>query len=270
MIGFLIAAYFMVNRPTHLRNWQPELAVWPVAQFNHDNTVTIKGIRDWQFGETEVTKSDYIDRTYPLDDVQRVWFIVEPFGDWDGIAHTMLSFEFTSQPPVVISLEARKEIGENYSATKGLFNQYELLYMWGTERDFLGRRAVLLQNHLYMYPLQISPQGRVALFRDLLDQTNSHRQQPSFYNTLTANCTNVLAYSANRVKPGTIPRFAKARYLTGHSEELLYDRGLIPSDLPFTDIQAQYEITELVKQHHTDPNFSTIIRQTSIPDQYGK
>ena len=36
-----------------------------------------------------------------------------------AIAHTILSFDFADSPPVAISIETRKQIGETYSALLG-------------------------------------------------------------------------------------------------------------------------------------------------------
>ena len=55
-----------------------------------------------------------------------MYYIVEPFGDWEGAAHTFFSFEFEDNQFVSISVEIRKEQGEDFSALKGLFKQYEL------------------------------------------------------------------------------------------------------------------------------------------------
>ena len=59
----------------------------------------------------------------------------------NSIAHTMLSFGFEDGAPVCFSIETRNEIGEEYSALRGLFKNYELVYAGGDERDLVGLRT---------------------------------------------------------------------------------------------------------------------------------
>ena len=49
----------------------------------------------------------------------------------------MMSFGFQEKDFVAFSIETRKEIGEEYSTTKGFFKQYELIYIAGDERDLI-------------------------------------------------------------------------------------------------------------------------------------
>ena len=52
-----------------------------------------------------------------------------------NIAHTMVSFGFSGSDYICFSIETRKEKGEGYSAIKGLFRQFELVYVAADERD---------------------------------------------------------------------------------------------------------------------------------------
>ena len=47
------------------------------------------------------------------------------------MAHTYFVFDFEDQPPVAISVEARRERGESYDVVRGMFNEFELIYIWG-------------------------------------------------------------------------------------------------------------------------------------------
>lgn len=83
--------------------------------------------------------------------LERVWFVEEPFTiapfySFEGVAHTYFVFDFQDQQPVAVSVESRRERGEGYDSIHGLFNEYELMYIWGTERDFTGRRAEVVRQ----------------------------------------------------------------------------------------------------------------------------
>ncbi len=267
ILGGLVAALlifvFMIlmRQPSANRDWKIDVAVWPEVIIDGDQ-FTINNIRDWRYNHQTVVSTDYVNRTYQTSDLKQVWFLVEPFGSWDGIAHTFFSFEFHSAPPLVFSVEARMEEGEEYSALRGLFNEYELYYSWGTEEDHFTRRVISSGNELYLYPLQISEVGGQQLLQNLLIATQRLAEQPEFYNTLTSNCTNNLARYGNQIKSGLIPHFHYARYMTGYSDELLYKLGLIPRTFPFSEVMVKYRITDLVEEHQGFENFSDQIRES--------
>ena len=51
------------------------------------------------------------------------------------IAHPIVSFDFGDEGRVAISVETRKQVGESYSAIRGFFRYYELIYTIADERD---------------------------------------------------------------------------------------------------------------------------------------
>lgn len=237
-----------------------------LEDFSHDsgisiqeNIITLTNVRDWRYLDQEILSKNLIDRQINLDSLEKVWFVVEPFGKWDGIAHTFFIFDFTNQDPISFSIEARREIGEEYSPILGMLNQYELGYFWGQETDFLIRRATYLDHDLYMYPLQISNQSAKKLLITLAHETNKINQKPKYYNTLTSNCTNTLANIVNQIEPGIVP-WHPARLLTGYADDYLYSLGLIPTDEDFVSITSRHYVTDLVKTHASSDTFSNDFR----------
>ena len=148
---------------------------------------------------------------------------------------------------------------EGYDAVWGLFKQYELIYIWGTEQDLTGRRAVLEQHRLYMYPLTIPIESALALFLQLADASHQLETQPRFYNTLASNCTNELAKVANQAQPGAIPAHV-ALLFSGYADNLLYDLGFIPNDLSLEAVRQRYAITDAVAATIDDSDFSRLLR----------
>ncbi|MEO0850611.1 MAG: DUF4105 domain-containing protein, partial [Pseudomonadota bacterium] len=61
-----------------------------------------------------------------------------------------------SPQTISVSVEARKEAGEPYSAILGALRAYELSYIWSTEKDVLSRIAVKLDHQLFAYKLNLT------------------------------------------------------------------------------------------------------------------
>jgi hypothetical protein len=140
------------------------------------------------------------------------------------------------------------------TSVHGLVNEYELIYIWGTEQDLTGRR-----NELYMYPLLGSMESARGLFWNLAEESRQLEQRPRFYNTFTSNCTNELAKAANQAQPGAIPWDA-ALLFPGYADRLLYDRGFIPNDAPLETVRQRYFVTDAVAALIDQPDFSRLLR----------
>jgi hypothetical protein len=260
---FWLLYIFLLLRPSNTRTWEsgmehpPRITIAGTSVFVHN-------VRDFRHTPEGTLSYSYLTRAFDIDAIQRVWFVEEPFiippfTAFTGVAHTYFVFDFHDQEPVVISVEARREKGETYSAWRGLFNNYELIYVWATEEDVTVRRAVLENNELYMYPLTISLEAAKQLFLELAQTSHELETNPRFYNTLTSNCTNELAKAANKVRPGAIPRNV-ALLFPGYSEELLYRLGFIPNDVALEALRKRYYISALVKELYDREGFSILLR----------
>jgi hypothetical protein len=254
---------FFVLQPSNDRDWEYGMEVLPHITID-GNLVTVQHERDFRWSADGPVSSDYVDRSFDLDRLERVWFVEEPFPvapfyDFKGMAHTYFVFDFHDQPPVAISVESRRQRGQKYDVVRGTFNEYELMYVWGTEQDLTGRRAVLENRQLYMYPVAGSMDSARTLFLDLAEETGQLEMRPRFYNSLTSNCTNELAKAANQAQPGVIPPNI-ALVLPGYADRELYDLGFIPTDAPFETIRARYAITATVEETIDQPDFSQMLR----------
>jgi len=229
------------KKPESDRTWMPEQAETAHA-LDAGSLVTIFNVRDWTYDASGILSTEWTSATLNPKDIVRTWFIIEPFSDWEAVGHTFLSFELEDGRVYSFSVEARREEGEEYSAVRGLFNEYELSYQWGTERDFITRRLLYLDHPLRLYPLSLSPEASEALFRSLVAETNALAAKPRFYNTLSANCTNVLAKIVNRHHPGTLP-WSTSWYLTGYADEYLMEEGLIELSRSVDETKAAHDLT---------------------------
>jgi len=176
------------------------------------------------------------------------------------IAHIFLSFGF-GDDHLAISIEARKEATEGYSSIKGFFKQYELIYIAGDERDLIRVRTNYRKDppeELYLYPLAGSLENAKRVFLGYMQTMNELRERPRFYNTLTANCTNVIWMHA-RLNPGHVP-FSWKILLSGYTPEYLYEQGKLATDLSFGELQFRARINKRAREADQSPEFSRLIR----------
>lgn len=222
------------------------------------NTVTIHNIRNNDYR----TENDYVvrhhDRTFNLESLRSMdLFLV----DWGlpHIAHTMLSFGFGNDEYLCFSIETRKKKGEQYSAVRGFFKQYELIYVVADERDVVRLRTNYRKGEdVYLYRLKASPELTRLIFIDYLHSVNMLRDKPEWYNALTVNCT-------TDIWKHIVPYYPKATFdwrilASGHVDEMAYELGAMDQTIPFQELKRRSRINERGLAAGRDPAFSGIIR----------
>ena len=175
--------------PSNDRNWQPDVAVLPYATIE-DDTVTVHNIRNCDYrSETDHTVHHY-DKTFDLTTLRSFDLFLSDWG-LETIVHTLVSFGFEDSSYLCISIETRKEVGEEYSSIKGFFRQYELIYIVGDERDLVRLRTNYRQGDtVYLYRIQgESIEATRQIFLDYVKYINRLKENPEWYNALTGNCT---------------------------------------------------------------------------------
>ena len=125
---------FALTKPSNSREWAVGMEKLPVIDV-HGQVVVLKGLRDYHYDDRGLVSADYLDLDFDSAKLDRVWFVFEPFAQFKAVAHTYFVFDFKDNIPLVISVEARRGENQKYSAFWGLFNQYELMYVWATEGD---------------------------------------------------------------------------------------------------------------------------------------
>jgi hypothetical protein len=235
------------------------MAVMPHARFAGDS-VHLTAIRNAEYRSTDDFTVAYYDRSFDLDELESVWYLVEPFGDMRGPAHTLVSFGFSNGSYVAISVELRREPGEKFSPIKGMLKQYELMYVVADERDVIRLRTNYRHDDVFLYPVRATAEQRRHLFVSMLERANRLREHPEFYNTLTNTCTTNIVRHVNDLAPGKVPLSYKV-LLPGYSDRLAYDLGLLDTDLPFDQAKARHHINARALRYADDPDFSALIRQ---------
>lgn len=262
VIAVVVIAYVslvIIVRPSNDRDWTVDQAVLPYAEIN-GNKVAVYNIRNFSYKTTTDYIPNYYDRTFDLDKIKNVYFIVEPFsGHAVGAAHTFLSFEFEDDKFVSISVEIRKEKGESFSASKGILRQYELTYVVADERDVVKLRSNYRHDKVFVYPIKTTPEKMRAIFVNMLERANELKEKPEFYNTLVSNCTTNIAKHVNEITPGKVS-WNITYLLPENADRYAYEVGLIDNALPFEETRAAHLINDLAEKYSDSPDFSLKIR----------
>lgn len=243
---------------SHHRLWRPDLMVLPFAEIDSDR-VHLHNIRDCEYRTEEEYDVRHFDRQVLLADVRSVDFIVVPFKETPALAHTMLSFGLADGQHIVFSAEARLEQGESYSLVGGTSEEYELMWVVGTERDLIRLRTDVRKVDVYLYAAKVTPAQAQEVFLAAVGRVNEIARTPEYYQVFTNNCTTNIVDLLNKLRPGTIPSDIRI-VLPGHSDKLAYELGLLAAEGPFDQIRQASRITTLAQLHSDSPNFSAAIR----------
>ncbi len=262
-LGIALAAFlavlcwFQSIQPSTGGVYPPHL-VMPEVEFRGDK-VTIHNVRNSDYRTRDDADIRYETRTYSLSELKTLDVMVNYWGmDW--IAHTFLSFGFSDGRYLSVSVEIRPEVGKSYGELKGLFKQYQLIYIWADERDLVRVRTNYRKEDVYLYRTAFTPGQVRRLFVSMLERTERLHQRPEFYNTLTQSCTNTLGNHIIETKIFDLP-FWKRRVLTGSVDLRLCQEGLLEtSGRSFAELREQSKINERAKAADKDPDFSAKIR----------
>jgi hypothetical protein len=245
--------------PSNFRDWEPDQAVLPYAEISGDE-VKVYNIRHCLYLDEKQYAARYYHQTYDLRKLDSVDLFVVPFRGTPSLAHTMLSFGFQGEEYLAISVEVRKEKGETYSPWLGMLGQYELTYVVGDERDLVGLRVNHRKDDVYLYRAKATPEQARSLFLDVMQRVNKLHEEPEFYHTITNNCTTNIAQHVNRLSPSRIP-YDPRLLLSGYSDQLAYELGLLDTKLPFKEARRRAEVSDLVRKNADHVDFSARIRR---------
>jgi hypothetical protein len=257
----LVLTWWLLMPPSNNRDWQPDLATLSWADISGEE-VTIHNIRNNDYRtETDFTVR-YYDKKFDLARLKGIDFFLVYWGS-TKIAHTIMSFVFEGQGNVSISIETRKEKGEDYSTIKGFFRQYELIYVVADERDLIRLRTNYREGgrgeDVYLYRLNVSPDVARKVFLSYLEELNRLKEQAQWYNALTGNCT-------TSIRQHTMPYNPNAQLdwrliVNGYIDEMLYERKIIDTSLPFAELKKLSYINSKAQAADKDLAFSKLIRQ---------
>jgi hypothetical protein len=235
------------------------VAVLPYAEIDGDD-ITVHNIRNCDYRtETDYTVH-YYDKNFDLSKLRSFDLFLSDWG-LKTIVHTLVSFGFEDGSYLCISIETRKEVGEEYSSIKGFFRQYELIYVVADERDLVRLRTNYRQGEtVYLYRLKgDSLEAARQIFLDYFRYINKLKETPEWYNALTGNCT-------TQIRGHTRPYAGKVWWdwrilANGYIDELAYELEVLDTSIPFSELKQRSIINEKAKAADKDPAFSARIRE---------
>ena len=260
LAGAGLAADVLPRDASHDRTWIPAQSRLPVVRTAGDR-VHISHIRDFRHAPDGTSEEHWTEGEYDVSQLQRVWFALSPFEPrFEGIAHPFLTFEFKDGRTLAVSVEARREVGESYSPLMGMLRRYETMVVIGTERDLLALRVITWDDPLYLFPVRVTPEQAQTLFRRLIDDAQQIERSPTWYHTLTNNCTTSIIETINQLAAADDALGPLVGVLPGYSLDAAYERGWIDTDLSLEDTRLVHYANERIRAAIGEPDFSRAIR----------
>lgn len=246
--------YYLIP-PSNNRDWQPDVARTPTIDIQGDHIV-VHNVRNCTYRSETDFDVKYEDRSYDLSKLQSLDLVMSYWGP-RNICHTFVCFDFGDGQYLDCSIETRKEKGEGYSALKGCFRQFELIYIFADERDVIGLRTDHRKEDVYLYHLPTPTDRARKLFVDYARHANEMATTPVWYNAITESCGTSIIYHAWAAR-GDSP-FRLRWLFNGRWDEYAYNAGLLDTSIPFETLRERSRINGRVLT--TDPNFSARLRE---------
>lgn len=272
IIAFLLSLFWYFSIPAKLdRQWSPDVAR-VFSYEKHGNQITIHNVRNFNWHSEEKFDESWETRSYNLDNITGVNIITSY---WMGpqIAHTLVSFNFSDQKPLVFSIETRKEKTESFSAIGGFFRQFELSLIAADEKDIVYTRSNVRGEQVYFFPIKMPKTESKALFEEYLLKSASLAKYPKWYNTLTSNCTTLVFDMIQAISPQKLPTDYRL-FASGYLPNYLYDLNALDHKWsmkewyqhahlnPRTAIYAHFK-------YQNSTNYSKVIR-FGLPEEIAK
>ena len=255
-----LTGYLFIQTPSNTADWQPQYERLPLVELTGD-LITVEGLRNFRYNPDEsIAKVQYETDTFALSEFKNAWFGISHFGD-NGLAHVLLSFEFSNEKYLVISIEARmrKEHIEGYNPIHGLFRSYTKTIVLATEEDVIGLRTHIRGEPFYLYKLDVPELYTKPLLLNFLREAQVLNRIPTFYNTIIDNCMTGLLAQSDQFR--SISSWMDWRIiLPGNSDEIAYELDYVNSELPFNEARA-HALVDPSKTQIDSGTFSQDIRR---------
>lgn len=259
----LFLGWWLRQKPSHNRDWDPSVAVLPRA-VRTDDVVTIENVRNFEYRALGDFTARYETRTVHLANLQTADLLISYWGSpW--MAHPMLIFDFGPDGRICMSIEVRYRQGQTYSILRSLYRQQELIFVAADERDVILRRTKFGPGQeTYLYRFQARPEELRACFLDYVVAINSLWETPRWYHGLFANCTTTF-YRL----PHSRYRFDWRILANGQLDRALYEAGRLDRTLPFQELRQNARLNAVANSAPTN-GFGDHIRRELERHRHGR
>lgn len=252
-----VLVWWLSIAPSNARDWRDEVARSPLARVQGD-TVTVTDMRHFVWRSDDDYDARWESHEYPLDGIVGLDLFLCYWGP-RNIAHTILSWEFSDGRHLAVSIETRKERGEEYSALLGFFRQFELYYVVADERDVIGVRATCRDEDVHLYRLAMPPERARALLVSYLEEVDLLAREPDWYNAFSSNCTTMIFKHLRRLL-GRVPLDWRI-FVNGYIDEMLWEHGAINTSMPAAELRQASRVSAAARAAGQAEDFSARIRQ---------
>ncbi len=252
----LVLAWWLTLKPPQNADWQEDVSRTAWGDVN-GSIVTLHNVRLCDYSAEFVYTCQWQTRTVNLNNLRGLDFFLDYWGS-PLIAHTILSFDFGNNNRIAFSIEARKTVGQQYSAIRGFFRQFTLITVVSDERDVVRLRTNYRKDeNLYLYHTTATIPFARELFLNYVALVNRLHMHPKWYNAVTDNCTTqIFALDAMSTQPRSW-----AVLFNGKGDEMEYRLGNLATDgLSFEELKRRAYINPAAQAADNDPNFSERIR----------
>jgi hypothetical protein len=251
--------------PSNDRAWGPDQDRLPVVR-REGEAVVVENVRNTVYRGESDFEVRWETRRYDLAAIRSVDFVVEPFGRWRGLAHVFLTFGFAGGEHLAVSVEIRKEHGETYSPLRGLYRNYEIMYVLADERDVIGLRANIRRNPVHLYPVRATPAQAQALFASVLARVQALEREPEFYHSIARTCATSVLRHVNELRADRIVADWRVSF-PGYADALALELGLIDHEGDVDSARTRFLINGRSAFHEGDSgaDWSARIRRSTTP-----
>jgi len=254
----VILAWWISLTASNNKDWTPDLAKIPYGRIEQDNLI-LHNVRNFSYTSRYDFSERWQSRQYNLSKLESLDLYLSYWSS-EHIAHVIMSWGFSNGDHLAMSIETRKDKSQTYSALKGFFKQYTLAYVVSDETDLIKLRTHYRKERVYRYRIEnISQEYKRHLLESYVTHMNKLIDKPEFYHALFQNCTSGINHHYKTFMPKTT--WIDWRLIAdGHLDELLYDIGLINTELPFAEMRQQARV-DLKMQKYTGTNYSAYLRE---------
>lgn len=271
----LVLLWWLSLAPSDNGHWQSDVSRTAYAEID-GSRITFYNVRSCNYRTELDYTCQWLTRRVDLDRVRGVDLFMNYWGS-PLIAHTILSFDLEAGPSrpdgksaqhLAFSIEARKQIGQQYSSIRGFFRQYTLISVVSDERDVVRLRTNYRRGEdLYLYHTRATPAFARSLLLDYAAFTNQLHSHPQWYNAVTRNCTTEI-FTLDVLRG--YPKDWRILF-NGKADAMLYDQNELAAEvpgqspdasrLPFAELKRRAYINPAAQTADSDPNFSERIRE---------
>ena len=224
-------AWWLRQKPSHNRDWDPSVAVLPWGVRDGD-AIKIENIRNFEYRSLDDFTPRYETRTVHLSELRAADIIFFNWG-WRWMSHPVLVFDFGTDGHICMSIEVRYRKHQEYSILRSLYRQQELIFVVADERDVILRRTKCgLSQEALLYHFHAGVEELRTAFLDYLEAINNLHDTPRWYHGLCANCTTTF-YGL----PNSRFRIDWRVIANGRLDQALYENGRLDRSLPFHELR---------------------------------